>query len=343
MTDTTINDALVFPQDEGSGVSDGSEDYSSAAYFSALSKYQGYGSYVGEDNTGSATLQFNDVDTTNEQVDVGTGYAYIEEGSHTVQSGSQTSYDTTIPINTPYVVMLPSEVVDLGLGTDNVNDLWLAVDPTSNDDVFIRHGNGLSAPSNPSVKLGTVDTSNGDTTRANDLSTTSNKSVSTEEITSAQNGYVKLGPNTYLVTTDAGFDAARNDVTDGGQLVLDSSLDIDSDKTLSTNMTLRGPNSVRGATPEAVITGTTTITCDSRVLFDNMPLSADVTVEVNADNSGFFNVVNGALNVNANGARAVGLIGTDVTFASGTSAGIVDASTAASVTDNGSNTVGDIA
>jgi hypothetical protein len=179
MTDTTINDALVFPQDDGTGVSDGSEDYSSAAYFSALSKYQGYGSYVGEDNTGSATLQFNDVDTTNEQVDVGAGYVYIEEGSHTVQSGSQTTYDTTIPINTPYVVMLPSEVVDLGLGTDNVNDLWLAVDPTTNDDVYIRHGNGLSAPSVPSVKLGTVDTSSGATTRANDLSTTSNKSVST--------------------------------------------------------------------------------------------------------------------------------------------------------------------
>jgi len=182
MTDTTINDAVVFPQDDGTGVSDGSEDYSSAAYFSALSKYQGYGSYVGEDNTGSATLQFNDVDTTNEQVDVGTGYAYITEGNHTVQSGSQTTYDTTIPIDTPYVVMLPSEVVDLGLGTDNVNDLWLAVDPTSNDSVYIRHGNGLSAPSDPSVKLGTVDTSNGDTTRANDFSTTSNKSVSTEAL-----------------------------------------------------------------------------------------------------------------------------------------------------------------
>jgi hypothetical protein len=183
MTDTTISDAVVFPQDDGTGVSDGSEDYSSAAYFSALAKYQGYGSYVGEDNTGSATLQFNDIDTSNEQVDVGTGYAYIEEGSHTVQSGSQTTYDTTIPINTPYVVMLPSEVVNLGLGTDNVNDLWLAVDPTSNDDVFIRHGNGLSAPSVPSVKLGTVDTASGATTRANDLSTTSNKLVSAGERT----------------------------------------------------------------------------------------------------------------------------------------------------------------
>lgn len=170
MTDTTISDAICAPQDDGTGVSDGSEDFTSAGYFMLLAKYKGDGSYVGEDNTGSATLQFNDVDTTNEEVDVGTGYAYIHESSHTVQSGAQTTYDTTLPVSTPYVVILPTEVTNLGLGTDTSNDLWLAVDPTTNDDVYIRHGSGLSAPTDPSVKLGTVDTSSGDTTRANDLS-----------------------------------------------------------------------------------------------------------------------------------------------------------------------------
>lgn len=173
MADTTITDAVVFPQDDGTGVADGNEDFNSAGYFSALSKYKGIGSYVGEDTSGNATLQFNQVDTTNEQVDVDPGYAYITEGSHTVQSGSQRSYDTTLPNDVPYVVVLPTEVTNLGLGTDTSNDLWLAVDPTANDSVYIRHGSGLSAPTDPNVKLGTVDTSTGATTRSNDRASVS--------------------------------------------------------------------------------------------------------------------------------------------------------------------------
>ena len=44
MTDTTISDAIVAPQDDGTGVSDGSEDFTSAAYFQLLGKYKGDGS-----------------------------------------------------------------------------------------------------------------------------------------------------------------------------------------------------------------------------------------------------------------------------------------------------------
>jgi len=197
MTDTTISDALVAPQDDGTGVPDGSEDFTSAAYFQALSKYQGYDSYVGEDNTGSATLQFSNVDTSNEQVDVNSGYAYINEGNHIVQSAGQSTYDTTLPIETPYVVILPSSVTGLGLGTDNVNDLWLAVDPTSNDSVYIRHGNGLSAPSDPSVKLGTVDTSNGDTTRANDLAQSEQDSITTQSFSTGEAAVTGPGRTLY--------------------------------------------------------------------------------------------------------------------------------------------------
>lgn len=171
MTDTSISDAVVFPQDEGTGVADGSEDYNSAGFFAALSRYRGDGSYVGEDTSGSPTLQFSNVDTTNETADVGTGFAYIMEGGASVQSGAQQSYDTTLPVSVPYVVALPSSIT-LSLDTDTTNEIWLAVDPTANDSVYIRHGSGLSAPSDPSVKLGTVNTSDGSTTRTNDLSDT---------------------------------------------------------------------------------------------------------------------------------------------------------------------------
>jgi hypothetical protein len=184
VTDTTINAAVVAPQDDGTGVSDGSEDYTSAAFFQLLSKYKGDGSYVGENESGSATLQFANVDTANEQVDVEAGYAYIMDGSHSVQSGAQTTYDTALPNNTPYVVIIPSaatNTTNLQLDTDTVNDLWLAVDPSANDSVYIRHGDGLSAPSDPSIKLGTVDTSSGDTTRANDLANLTTASLTTEK------------------------------------------------------------------------------------------------------------------------------------------------------------------
>lgn len=198
MTDTTVSDAVYFPSDEGTGVSDGSEDFDSAGYFALLSKYHGQGSYVAEDNTGSPTLQFNDVDTSNEQVDVGAGFAYILESGNSVQGGSQTTYDTTLPNEMPYVVILPTEVTNLDLGTDNVNDLWLSVDPTTNDSVTIRHGNGLSAPSDPNIKLGTVDTSSGATTRANDLASNTISSLDIDP------------SNTYSPsndTTDRTFDA----------------------------------------------------------------------------------------------------------------------------------------
>lgn len=41
MVDTTLTNAFVFPQDDGTGVADGSEDYSSAAGFGLLSSHTG--------------------------------------------------------------------------------------------------------------------------------------------------------------------------------------------------------------------------------------------------------------------------------------------------------------
>lgn len=163
MADQTIDDAVAFPQDDGTGVADGSEDYNSAGYLGLLAEWTG-GSYVG------GGLTFNQVDTTNEQVDVDAGHAFITEGGNSVQSGSQTTYDTTLPSTSDmtYVVVMPTEEADLNLDSDTDNDLWLAVNPGSNDDVYIRHGSGLSAPSDPHVKLGTVHTGDGTTTRAND-------------------------------------------------------------------------------------------------------------------------------------------------------------------------------
>jgi hypothetical protein len=177
MTDTNIVDAVVFPQDDGTGVPDGQESYDSAGSFSLLSRYKGQGTYVGEDKNGNATLQFNDVDTGSNEFDIGAGHAYILD-SKTIQSGAQTTYNTDLPDDTPYVVILPNEQTNLGLDS-GINDVYLSLDPTANDSVTVRHGSGVSAPSDPSVKLGTVDASSGDTTRANDLANITTSSVTT--------------------------------------------------------------------------------------------------------------------------------------------------------------------
>lgn len=163
MTDTTISDAVVWPQDEGTGLPSPNRDYAdidSAGYLSRISEYAG-GTYVGEG------LGFT-VDTTNEAVTVGSGFAFLTNSGTDVQSGSQNTYDTTLPYATPFVVILPTSTASLGLGTDTDNDVYLAFDPTANDSVYIRHGSAVSAPSDPYIKLGTANTSDGSTTRPNE-------------------------------------------------------------------------------------------------------------------------------------------------------------------------------
>lgn len=165
MVDTTVTDAVVFPQDDGTGVADGSEDFNSAGYFGLLAESDG----TARVRNG---LDFANIVTTDtsETVDVTAGHAFVVEGGNTVQSGSQATYDTTLPSGSDmaYLVVLPTAETGLALDTDVVNDLWVAVDPTTQDSVYIRHGNGLSTPTDPSVKLGTVDATDGSTTRAND-------------------------------------------------------------------------------------------------------------------------------------------------------------------------------
>lgn len=172
MTDTTISDAVAFPQDDGTGVPDGSEDFDSAGYFGLLAQQ------TNVEHIGNG-LDFKNIVTTDgsETVDVGAGHAFLKADQNTtsVQSGSQETYDTDLPTGSEmmYAVVLPTDTSSLSLGNDNVNDLWLFIDPTSNDAVKIRHGNGLSSPESdatpkPAIKLGTVDSTGGSTTRAND-------------------------------------------------------------------------------------------------------------------------------------------------------------------------------
>jgi len=98
MTDTSIN-VTTFTQDDGTGVTNGSEDYSSAALFALLNGYLG-GEYVGNG------LAFTDVNQNQNTVDITAGHCYIIDdvsrsgGSRTnrpvVQSGGS-AYNFTLP------------------------------------------------------------------------------------------------------------------------------------------------------------------------------------------------------------------------------------------------------
>lgn len=228
MTDTSVSDAVVFPQDDGTGVTDDSEDFNSAAYFGLIARNVN-GEYVANG------LGFANIDTTNEQVDITAGHAFITDPGNQVQSGSQRTYDTSLPGGSDmvYAVVLPTNVVDLNLDTDATNEIWLAVDPASNDGVYLRHGSGLNAPGDPSVKLGTVNTSDGSTTRPNEGPVFKGPSVEVDEIT----GGVTPSPITDLVGPhlyiNSGSLAVVDDwINDTGDTMLgDLSFDVGADIT----------------------------------------------------------------------------------------------------------------
>jgi len=168
MADTSIA-AHAFPQDDGTGVPDGSEDYDSAGFFGLLARS------AGSEHAANGLAPSN-VDATNEQTDITAGHAYLsaDQQGASVQSGSQTAYDVGLPAGSDmtYVVVLPSDVVDLALDADAVNDVYLYVDPSQNDAVLLRHGSAVQSPEadatpKPALKLATVDTSAGTSTTLN--------------------------------------------------------------------------------------------------------------------------------------------------------------------------------
>lgn len=158
MTDTTISGAVAFPQDRGTGVTDGKSDFPSAGYLGTL------GQAIDTDYVAKG-LDFTNVDATNNTVDVTSGVAFLSVSGADVQDVDG-GYNVTLPNDMATAVALPNSVT-LSLDSGAVNDIWLAVNPGSQEGVYIRHGSGLSSPTDPSIKLGTVDTSNGSTTRGN--------------------------------------------------------------------------------------------------------------------------------------------------------------------------------
>jgi len=137
---------------------------------------------------------------------------------------------------------------------------------------------------------------------------------------------------------DARLDAALASVS-GGAIVFLEQATYSDNRTINDNIVLSGVNAETNGT---VISGDWSL---SATLAELSHVNIPSTVSLNAFNSRLTNsnTGSGSVTVSANRAIISNLYGGSVTFESGSNGGVIDSSVAVSVTDNGTNTVGDIA
>lgn len=182
MATTTVSDAVVFPQSKGTGLS--SEDQPNSAGSHMLhTRYIG-GEYV--DARYGGGLSFSARDAANDTITVDSGICFIKDtsgftsnqrgsgGNPQLKSTSTSGYDTELPDDPTYCVILPTSTT-VDVSDSQLNQVWVNItDVTANNAVEIRTDGGggtTSAPSDTFIKLGEAnpdDASAG--TRANDIS-----------------------------------------------------------------------------------------------------------------------------------------------------------------------------
>lgn len=226
MAETTVSDAVVFPQDQGTGVAGGNEDFNSAGYFGSLARNVD-GEHVGNG------LTFTNIDTTNDTFDLTSGYVFIRQSAVDVQSGANATHDTTLPDDIIVVVALPSDVTGLSLDSNAVNDVYLYFASSAQDDATVRHGSSVSEPAGPGVHLGTIDSSDGSTTRDIDYSSPELADVTFPELGGATfSGHdhsetdLTLVPNAGLTNSDVTV-TAGNALSNGGTVSLGGTITVD--------------------------------------------------------------------------------------------------------------------
>jgi len=139
---------------------------------------------------------------------------------------------------------------------------------------------------------------------------------------------------------DTRLDNALNAASDGDVILLENDT-YSSTRTINSFAgTLLGSFSV-SANNGAVVSGDWTL--DSRVHIYRIAVESNADLNPNVSNIHLSDIDNQET-ITVGGDRAViqGVLGGSITFQSGTSGGIVDSSTDTTVTDNGSNTVGDL-
>lgn len=146
---------FVFPEDEGTGGhSSGSGDKNDAANFAAAFDAIGMTDFV-------ATGMSFTLNASTPSLDISKGKAVVTDSSATATQTSETRDD-----GVAFVVEADSRS-GLSLTDATTNHIFLDVDLTAEDAISIHIDTDDTQPSQPSLKIGTVDTSNDTTTELN--------------------------------------------------------------------------------------------------------------------------------------------------------------------------------
>lgn len=153
------NDAVVIPQAQGTGLAS-EDDTVDAAGEALLPEYSGVDYH---------TLTVSSRDGTNDTITFNSGIAYITDdststsnsrgsgGNAQIQSTSSSGYDTEIPTNQVYCVVIPS-TNSIDVADSQTSQVWVNItDVTSNNAVEFRSDGGggtTSEPSDTFLKLG---------------------------------------------------------------------------------------------------------------------------------------------------------------------------------------------
>lgn len=251
MPSTSVN-GVVFPQDEGtdSNLAD-SHDRDSAGMLGMLARLAD-SKYILD-----GTLTFSNISSTS--ADLSPGVAALPISNVVVQSGSQNSYDTTLR-NSVHSFVATTETITLSsMDSDTTNDVYISYDESSQDSITITYGSNVSTPSYPYIKIATVDTSNGNVSRANDRPVLRGRELKCEKYT-ANDGTTYDLVNDLVNDTSGGGNIGRSE---SGYVMLPGSSGDDS--------TLQVPVAVESG--ETVYTRSVTLqlpdgTTDSDVVFE---------------------------------------------------------------------------
>ncbi len=145
-----MTDDFVFPEDTGTGA--GSGDAADAANFASLADQ------LGEYVASGFTFTY---DATAEDVAVSAGKAFLRD---TTATAAQSLAERDQGVK--YVVEASARS-NISLSSSTVNHLFLSIDLSTDDSVTVSTNTTDTLPAAPSLKLGTVDTTDGTTTLVN--------------------------------------------------------------------------------------------------------------------------------------------------------------------------------
>lgn len=163
-TDTSVT-AYIYPEDQGTGVSAGSEDWDNAAHEGAMGLAQAE-DYIQQGLNISA-------DFANNQFSISQGLAFIED-TRTIDfrkpSDSEETLSGTWPFGRLCCLGVFAESAISLQDTTGLNHVYLAFSSTGQDDAYIRVADTTSDAPDPSIRIGVVDAANSSVTEVNRIS-----------------------------------------------------------------------------------------------------------------------------------------------------------------------------